>query len=539
MKRITCLVALALLLTACSPDAAPPVPVRAIPMEPRPAVATPTDLPVQPPTVPGVDRAVPEVLARPAAEGGPRRVPFAGGDTVSQVGTYFLNVETGLGEAWVPPGGESGWWGAEISDDNRFIRMQGEKAGYVIDRAAGAVWQWDVETARPVLLTDRGFLFAEVERKDLNRHDTGRLFWTGLDFKPIRTFSLEQQQAVFRALLSPDGQLVALLLRRDKPSVLLLDLGSESTQVLGVPGADQWVGSTNLQSTDGGFEVSAWVSEGNRSTDMPKWHERLRRYNWQGEVLTELHIPGNYPFFSPDGKWVAWQEQDRLGGLAPVTVVADAATLQPHLTVLGASTCFASVGSGGTRWLADSSGIVLSNPSDQYQLLTLDGMLTTPPVFSGLTWKGEPQPAPDRADRFAFGRLQVLDGSRRIGVALEGFVTAQSGNAWGPDSAELRFALPPKPAGGACDELPPMPQLVLRAGEPVPEFPLVVETGECLPLAGAGACLPRGTRLKPVPALDGGPGLGWVDSRWRLFVRTESGQTGWIDLSGSPLGWAR
>lgn len=539
MKRIAFLAALVLLLAACSPKAVAPPANHPAPPEPPPAVETLPSSPVPPSPPPRVYGPVPEVLARPVSDGGPQRVTFAAGDTVSKVGAYFLNVESGQGEAWVYPGEEGHWWASDISPDNRFVQAYGEKASYLIDRSAGAVWQWDVETVRPLLVTERGALFAEVARTDRNLHDTGRLFWSGLDFKPTRTFILQEQESASQALLSPDGQRIALLLRGEKPSVVLLDLNSESRQVLGVPGSDQWLGSTGLTAKGDNFEVSASVSEGNRTTDMPKWNERILRYNWQGEVLGDLHIIGAFSFISPDDKWAAWEEQDRVGFLAPVTVVADAATMKPHLTVLGASTCFAAVGSGGARWLADSSGLVLSTSSSQYRLLMLDGTLTEPPAFAGLTWKSEPEPAPDKVDRFAIGRAEVLDGSRRVGVKLEGFVTPQGLSAWGRDSRELRFALPPKPGGGACYEWPDMPQLVLRAGEPESEFPLVVESSECLPLRSTTTCLPRGTRLKSILGPDGRPGLGWLDERWQIYVESESGQQGWVDLTGNPLGWTK
>ena len=274
---------------------------------------------------------------------------------------------------------------------------------------------------------------------------------------------------------------------------------------------------------------------------MPRWNQLIRRYDWQGRVQGDLQILGDYAFFSPDGKWVAWQEQDLLGHLAPVTVVAEATTLRPHLKALGATPCFSSVGSGGNRWLANSSDLVLATTATQYRLLTLDGNLQEPPGFAGLTWKGEPQPAPDKADRFAIGRLQVLDGARRLDLNLEEFVTPRAGDAWGSSSRELRFTLPPKPGGGACDELPAIDSLVLKAGEPVPEFPLIVRTSACIPLRDAAkeaACLARGTRLKPMPDWNGRPSLTWTD-HWSLYVQTESGQTGWISLADDSVTWGR
>ncbi|HYF92476.1 MAG TPA: hypothetical protein VD969_09510 [Symbiobacteriaceae bacterium] len=495
-----------------------------------PVVAFPAPAPDPPPRTLGP---VPEVLARPIAEGGPQRTAFMAGDTISKIGAYFLNVETGAGEAWVYP--EAGGGLATISDDNRFVWG----SGYVIDRSASTVWQYDDEAVLPLLFSDRGFLFAELERQDLNLRQTGRLFWTGLDFKPVRTITLDgDRQGASHALLSPDGQQLALLARRQ---ILLVDLSTGEQNALEVPGAGKWTAAAGLAARDGGIKVSVWFSEGNPSTDTPRWNELIRVWDWQGHVQSDLRIPGSYTVFSPDGKWVAWEEQDLLGHLAPVTVVAEAASLRPHLRVLGATPCFATVGSGGNRWLADSSGLVLATTANGYRLLTLDGSLSEPSSFAGLTWKGEPQPAPDRADRFAVGRLQVVDGERRLHLNLEKFVTPRGADAWGSSSRELRFTLPPKAGGGACHELPAMDLLVLKAGEPVPEFPLMVQSGDCIPLRDFGpeeACLTRGTRMKPLPDRNGRPGLKWTD-QWSLFVQTESGQTGWITLSGDAVTWAR
>jgi hypothetical protein len=228
-----------------------------------------------------------------------------------------------------------------------------------------------------------------------------------------------------------------------------------------------------------------------------------------------------------------------------MTVVADAATLEPRLQALGATTCFGTIGGGGNRWLSDSSGLVVDT-SDGYRLLTLSGELQERPVFDGLTWKGEPQPAPDAVDRFALGRLVVADGAgvRQQGPHLEGFVTPASLSPWGESSAELRFAVPPKPGGSACHERPPMEAKVVYPARSLPEYPLVVQgVDDCLPMAAgtfgtATTCLPNGTRVVPVQPREDLTSLGWVGQGWRLWVRTEHGETGEILLEQEPLKWA-
>lgn len=535
LPRVALILLLVLMLTACASEPAPPV-SDGTPVAGHESPGSPpaTDPPVR------TFGPVPEILARPVTEGGPQQITFTAGDAVSKVGAYFLNVETGEGEGWLFPVLQNSFWIAPvISHDNRFVQRNAEGVGYLIDRQSGAVWQWDAETAELLLTTDQGFLFAEMERKDLNPHQTGRYFWTGPDFKPLRTFILDEGGSATAALLSPDGQQLALLTQGPAPALLLLNLGRGAQESRALPGAGAWIGASGMLAKNGYIQITTWVSEGSPSTSKPRWRQLIRLYDWQGRVQQDLEIPGTYAFSSPDGRWLAWQEPDLIGDLAPVTVLAEAATMRPVYRVLGASTCFASLGSGGSRWLADSSGLVLSTTDDQYQILTTDGDLLNPPGFAGRSWKGEPQPAPDKVDRVAFGRLQVQDGDRQLAVTLEGYVSPRADHAWGSSGQELRFSLPPKPAGGACYELPAMESLVLKADQPVPEFPLVVRSGDSLSLQHAGQAdlhLPAGTRLKPLSPGNSQLALTWSDA-WRLHVATESGQTGWITLSGDPLTW--
>lgn len=130
------------------------------------------------------------------------------------------------------------------------------------------------------------------------------------------------------------------------------------------------------------------------------------------------------------------------------------------------------------------------------------------------------------------------------GVTLEDFVTPAAVSPWGGSSRELRFALPPKPAGGACGERPWMEARVISPARPLPEYPLVVEGVDgCLPLVAgefgtADRCLPNGTRVAPVQPRENQASLGWAAQAWRMWVRTEDGEVGRISLEGDPLRWA-
>lgn len=526
LRRILALGLLGLLLTACAPKAAPPAPPPVQTAEPAPP-APPQSQP-EPQAPPAPERAVPEVLARPVSEGGPRRIALKDGETVSQAGAYFLSTATGKGEGWVYPA--EPWWGTTITDDNRFVIAAGDKTGYLIDREQQAVWQWERESVQLLLAGARGHLFAEMERRDLNLRQTGRYFWAGPDFKPRWTFAMEGEPGwVSRALLSPDGSRLALLGER---SLALLDLQNGTLQTVGLPTAN-WIGAGHMVSVADGFEVHLLA-------DSPRWRTVVAAFSWNGTPLAGKEIPGRHLVTSPDGTWLAWEEW--AGDLAPVTVVADARSLKPRLYAAGASPCYQSMSSTGSRWLADSSALLLATPDSNYWRLALDGALTALPGLEGPDWKAEPIPAPDKPNRYSVGRTTVVEGAKRLSVGLSTNLFPAMISPWGATSGELRFALPAKPGGGACSETPAMPVAVYR--EALPAFLLRVESARCLPLTQEingreATCLPPGTRLNPVRERSDRRGAEWIMGQWWIFVQTESGQSGWVSLKDQPLGWAR
>jgi hypothetical protein len=539
-QRLVFALAVAVLVAGCVATPVPPAPPPTQPVNTAPAPPVSTD-PTQPATQPSTPRPVPDLLARPA-EGAVQRAAFKSGDVIGTSGVYFLNAATGAGESWLLPGGPAPWY-TLISDDNRFVITNQGEDGFLIDRQTGTIWQWDPQTVRLRLADATGFLFAEVEPRGSNQAETGRYFWTGPDFKPHYVFTLGGDGAwISSPLLSPDGQRLALLrwASQDAPPQLdLLNLTSGEVQTVTIPGAGR-VSTAGLRRY--GQQIQVELLTG----DFAQWETQIRRFTWTGETAKDLRLPGNYVFFSPDGRWIAWEEWPA-GDLAPATVVADANTLQPRLRALGATPCFQATGSGGTRWLADSSALVVDTGSG-YRLLTPGGDLQDRPAFAGQPWSGEPQPAPDDPDRFALGRTTVLngDGTQRLGVSLQGFVTPVSLNPWGATSSELRFALPPPGKGGACGERSPLPVAVQIPADPLPPLSLVTRTADkCLTLRDAPhssgtaiACLPDGTRLAPLRNRSDSAGITWSDQSWWLYVKTEQGVAGWISLTGNPITWA-
>lgn len=510
MRRITALILLAL-MTGCSKPAPAPL---------QPPLVAPPVTPVETPPV-VESKPVPEVLAEPAPPDAVRRIAVENGAVVREEGAYFLNATSGAGEGWLFPKG-SPYWGSDITDDNRFVTFAGEQHGYLVDRQSGAVWRWDPKQAYLVLASEHGFLFEEP--------GSHRFFWTGSDLKVRQKFQLNNTGWGRGAVLSPDGRRLALY----RGELAIVDLQTGKVQQVEVPRFES-VGSAAVETAGDQVQVALWVNKA--GPQRPLWQEHIYRYDWSGQPVGALQIPGVYTFFSPDGKWVAWEEWPA-GDLGPATVIANAATLKPHLTVLSTTPCFNAAGSAGTRWLSDSSGLVVSL-NEGYRLLTLKGKLEQMAAFNNL-WKEEPQPAPDHPDRFALGRRMVSNsaGAQQVGVTLEGFVTPTSLSPWGANSSELRFVVPPPPKGGACTEMrPPLPPLVLSAGQKLPEYPLVVAKG-CAELQGAGPCLPAGTRLAPVRQRDDIPALDWRNQVWWVWAKTESGQTGWVSMAGDLISWA-
>lgn len=539
-SRIAVALVLALLLAACSsevpasdPDDTSPAPATST------APADPTE--TKPPSQPTPRRPLPEVLATPAPDG-LQRVTFKAGDQVSAHGVYFLNASTGDGEGWIAPDSGYPHLGSNVSDDNRFAIVSAAEDGFLIDREDDSIWRWDPKQVWLLLAEPGGFLFAERDQSN----GTGRYIWAGPDFQLRHAFDLSDYKGWHSApLLSPDGERLALIhrgLSAEQQAITLLDLTSGDVQRVKLPAATRF-GSATLQNQGTELHVKLLVTDSDRMAD---WYQVVLRYSWTGALLQEQRMPGNYVFESPDGKWVTWEEWP-VGQLAPMTVVAEADSLKPHLQVLGATTCFAMAGGSGTRWLSDSSGLVLDTP-DGYRLLTLDGELQEPPAFAGLTWKDEPQPSPEDPDRFALGRLAVTNsaGTHQLALALQNHVTPSSITPWGVTRSELRFALPPKPGHGACVERPPMPTQVQLPARELPEFPLVVRKADgCLALRSrphssgqVRGCLPDSTRLTPAIFETYRSTISWTDQSWWLSVETENGETGWLPLTRESVTWA-
>lgn len=288
----------------------------------------------------------PAVLAEAAPDTFVRRT-FKAGDSLADHGAYFLNSTSGEGEAWVYPTAEKySWLGGRISDDNRLVSAGAEDRTYLIDRDAQVVWRLG-ESHGLLLVDPHGILVAELKPKgDGQWERTGRLFWTDVQLKPLVSFTVEDAGGGIRALLSPDGTRLAVLHDAGASKgyvVSLVDLPSGKVEQRELP--QQRVSLAALRQRENGFQAELWSQH-------PATGVAIRRFGWDGLVLGDHQMPNHLFASSPVGQWVTWEERP-LGNLAPVTVLADAATLAPKLQGVGVSICFAINSASGHRWLSD------------------------------------------------------------------------------------------------------------------------------------------------------------------------------------------
>ena len=246
----------------------------------------------------------------------------------------------------------------------------------------------------------------------------------------------------------------------------------------------------------------------------------------------------------------------------PTVVIADATSGVPRFRIRGASLC-------DGVWLADSSGVVVTTKTAYYIVNAKDGTLKH--LVPNQQLGRNPTPAPDDANLFAIGRLELLDlsGRARPSASLPPLPTSSGPirfgplEPWGGSSKELRFTTPfPYFHGGVlCGG-------VGVSGSLQVEFP-PFEDSLRLVVVGTGSCL----NLRPLPALDAGVIECLADGRpvtvtettlepgnyapkatptgsvfyefqppccdsWRpwVHVRTAAGAEGWV--SGDYLDWA-
>ncbi|HWI61853.1 MAG TPA: hypothetical protein VNT75_08450 [Symbiobacteriaceae bacterium] len=526
MKRLLYICLVAVLLTACRTAPAPAsAPVETAPVEAAPAPVVET-LPTAP---------TPATLPFQPAPDAIEKVRLAPGAQLSGNGTFFIDLATGAIEAWRLTSPD---WGmlTPITGAERWLTG----TGLLADRKTGRVWRYDWGQA--------DVLAAAEEHLLLRRRGQNHLILTDADLRELASFPTDMgPQGTFGGgVFSPDGK--RLLIRDAERNLTLVDVATGKQTALGKPGRDRAGFTTQLPMLvpDAG---GVWVVTAHAVESQGEWRPEttsdVQRFDWNGkEVQPMISIAGSYPWFSPDGRWLAYDSI--LAGTTTTTVLADAKTGQVKQKVLSASLCYSDIGVRGGRWLSDSSGVVLRHFDGKqraYAVLSTSGALKGAPVLTR-----EPLPAPDSPGILALRDRSVVDLSGKVllkAPSIAGNELTGDSNTWGRTSRELIVTLPHGGHGGRC----PIEPLLAPRVEPGPIKPLVMQVntpGDCLNLRSEPGgkeikCLSHGTRLTVTAGKHAQPPL-WgdypmiADAYW-AHVKAPTGEEGWVALKYDLLKW--
>lgn len=524
MRRlVTHVILAALLLTGCTkpPETPPPAPVETGASEPG--------------AVPGQGQTLqPAGVLQGFITAAPANIfqhhQIKPGEAINRSGLFVMQTATGEVEGWSLGGDLTNIAYYGISTDNRWVSAQTQEKVYLLDRKSGAAYQWAPNNA-----------YLVAARGDTLLYRTHSQFWiASADLERITPVALKPADWP-RALFAPDGKAAVLV---NEQKVHLMDVASGAIREIGSLISKREYGVTWLGTQQRGEQIIAGIDD------------EVQRYDWTGKKLGEQSVPG-HPQFSPDGRLVAWSSN--LLDIAGTMVVAAASDLAPKFRLVSIDQC----GDGGPRgnpWLADSSGLVVRTGNGQgYQFLSADGTLGPLKALGGKRSRSMPVPAPDRADWFALDGVRVVDASGRPVAAAVPYSEGQwqginNGlEPWGETSDEVRFALITWGKDYGC--LPAIfpPEVQMAPFPDITGLEVTVAAGDCVNLrqsfdltAPVVTCLPNGTKLTgstPPGQLNKGyltrggsnvvvtdmGGDGW----W--FVRTDTGQRGWVRLSGEYL----
>ncbi len=604
MRFATFLVALLVVLTAACGGDGPSTEPTATP-ESRTEAPTPipgaVTLPIEP--APG---AVTKVTYAPGEEiEGVRPDPTGTGPPDGAV--FFMNTETGEIEGWYVAAGDFDSSFCGVRGNDRFVTCSsgsGERrAAYLVDRESGEVYQWNPDEIRLLATWPNRVLFEELETGEIGAEPTGRFTLVDDALGTVSSFELPPQRSEGQFFggraphLSPDGERLAIHVDR---TVHLIDLTAGSSRAIAeAPEVhqNQRLDSVSLRSTQGTDEIIV-IARYSSPAEKPGTlgpppgvvpRALLRRYSWDGELLSEYSVDGKSVHLSPDGKLIAWEnslhwDSVPVGGIGsaldwPTIVVADAASGEPRFRVRGGAFCYGDVFFAdealGRRWLADSSAVFFATRAGFHVVSIEDSSLRPIPIGGADLFYQFIEPSPDNPDLLAvgrnefvregeggylLGRLELVDaaGSKR----REALLAPSAGGLghlgpWGSSGREARFSIPhPDHHGGSLCGVGVTPP-------PKIEFPpfdddihlKVAADGGCLnlrdlPLTTANVitCLPDETSmtvtevsLTEVPSYFSSLepfviSVSYSDGNRWAHVQTDTGQEGWV--SAEFLDWA-
>ncbi|MBE0608666.1 MAG: hypothetical protein IH609_04755 [Dehalococcoidia bacterium] len=402
-----------------------------------------------------------EVFALEPLPGVVELVRLAAGETVAEnYGFYFMNVETGAVDGWRHIENDPLPNTLGFSGDYRFAgfsyRASLEPAvrrAKLADRKTGALYGWQ---------GDAELVYAEGNLRNVRRGEAGSsgevlassgdrvLFriedpedgdWfilVAMDPEPkvVSTFQAEG----YMALLSTDGRQAVVF----GESTWLVDIDNGTVQSLdadppdfdgafalrNIPGADAFLLSLSATDPDG---EGAWL-----------------RYSWQGEK--QQGASGAFRVYpSVDGEFVATAETfpGSDGQNWPAMVTFNAVSTENGTGLFRAVGAIESFGyTTGNIWLADGSGVVLSDPSFEMMVALQNGAF--------LPYVGMPSPV----DASVFASTSPVEGGQSpiLGPTVfdsDGNVLAQTTASarsfippWGLTGSEIRFIVPHGGHGG-------------------------------------------------------------------------------------------
>ena len=529
------------------------------------ATATPTPSPTPAPTpAPEPRDALDLIESAPDAF---EHRTFESGETIDwDHGIFVLDPVTGLTDGYRVRGAEALHYNEHFPGG--WIRSwdPSEKWALLLHRASGQSWRWPDAELRLVSAWPGHLLFEEL--RDRGRHATGHLTLADTEMKGVARFSIHPKVSERSALVSPDGQTLAI---GAGTRVYLVTVGSSRVTVVFETDPEDATARAGIYPWWDGPGIRVRSS---RNTGKNTWDYSDHFFNWEGKPAASPDCPsGGAPglgwidgsaWTSPDGRYVAWLQGEpafvkyvgfpRLNDPWPSLVIADAAMCVPIFRVRSART---GERAWSAEWLATSEGLVVGT-HDGYVIVRVQPTPEIIPLLSGGRtgeWDTGPEPAPTGDGRYFGYAWHVYDAmeDRWVGPALppeygqywRGYAP---GPYWWGDSYRERWFAPSDYWGEGWLEwllLPPRIEFPPFSGEIAFR---VAGTGDCLHLRSEPDtdseildCLRDGMRIvfvqrehpgeAPLYSLDLSgvhPSLaGPVESAW-VYVRTAADIEGWV-----------
>ena len=489
------------------------------------------------------------------------------------------------------------------SPGNRYVYLPSDETPVLYDRLTGRAFTWDAEELSLVREIADAQRFWDTYTNSLLGWASGEDEWLVVrkgnsyavidhSMEAVAWFQLDESASPLRWWPHPDGtHLLVQSLREGSSGSMLhaIDLVGRDHRAINVPAPYAYPRTSAVHASRPAIAVVSGAHESNTCS--------IVRYDWSLEVLSEVSLPCAWPTLdlSPNGKLVVApslsfgariSEPGTFPRLSAVSLF-DAATGEELIRVKGAIPSDAHFGlhDGRTRWLADSSGLVLDTRNDT-RIVSVDGRTLS--VLPRDPYQGRGLLIPSRDDPVRMDRplepwpsycdgtgakegrclvptARVADGDGQELASLRlvlhiapdsawdmarGDIWASPFNrtSWGLTSDELRVHLVlggPYESAGYRPVLPPVvdqpPFAELTALE-------VVEGEACRHLREAPAsvspsiaCLPGGAVVESVAPPDETHYMpdystGHLVGRW-AHVRTTDGVEGWMHLDG--LRWAQ